>query len=64
MKNNAIINYFVGSWTELKRVNWPTRKDVINQTAIVLVSSIIAIAITSAMDYGLTYVVQYIIENK
>ena len=64
MKNNAIFKYFTGSWEELKRVHWPTQKEVLNHTVIVLVSSVIAIVVTSAIDYGLTYVVQYLVENK
>lgn len=64
MKNNKIINYFVGSWNELKKVSWPTRKMVMNHTVIVIVSVAIAIVITGAIDYGLTYVVQYVVENR
>ncbi|MCL5410345.1 MAG: preprotein translocase subunit SecE [Patescibacteria group bacterium] len=64
MKNNIIINYFVSSWTELKKVNWPTRKEVLNHTVIVLVSATIAIAITGAVDYGLTYLVQYLVQTR
>lgn len=64
MKNNAVLKYFVGSWAELKRVSWPTRQQIVNHTVIVLAASIIAIGITSAIDYGLTTLVQYLIENK
>lgn len=64
MKNNIVFKYFAGSWDELKRVSWPTKKEVLNHTIIVLVSSMIAIAITAAIDYGLTYVIQYLVENK
>ena len=34
---NAIISYFRESWEELKRVNWPTRDEVIQGTQTVLV---------------------------
>ena len=64
MKNNVIFKYFTGSWEELKRVSWPTQKEVMNHTIVVLISAICAIIITSAIDYGLTYVVQYLVENK
>lgn len=64
MKNNFIVNYFVGSWNELKRVSWPTRKEVIDHTIVVLVSMVAAIAITSAIDYSLTALVQYFVTRQ
>lgn len=64
IRNNFVANYFVSSWFELKKVNWPKRAEVVNHTIIVLVSCAIAIAITSAIDYGLTYLVQYIVERR
>jgi len=64
MKNNPVSNYLIGAWNELKKVNWPTRAEVANHTIVVLVASIVAIAITSAIDYGLTYTIQYIVERK
>lgn len=64
MKNNFIVNYFVSSWTELKKVNWPTKKEVLNHTIIVVISATLAIAITGAVDYGLTYLVQYLVQTR
>ena len=64
MKNNIVFKYLLGSFDELKRVSWPTKKEVLNHTVIVLVSSAIAIMLTAAIDYGLTYIIQYLIENK
>lgn len=64
MKNNPVLNYLVGSWDELKKVHWPTRNEVLNHTIIVLVSSAIAIAVTSGIDYGLTYIIQYVVERR
>ncbi|MDO8443920.1 MAG: preprotein translocase subunit SecE [bacterium] len=61
---NSISNYFRGVVSELKKVTWPTRQQVINHTIIVLVSAIIAIAVTSLIDYGLTYLVQYLVQNR
>ncbi len=61
---NSITNYFKGVYLELKKVSWPTRKEVINHTIIVLVSASLAVAITASIDFGLTKLVQFIIENK
>jgi preprotein translocase subunit SecE len=59
-----IVDYLVGAWEELKRVSWPSRKDVLNHTVIVITSLIIAIGITSAIDYGLTFLIQLLVQNK
>lgn len=64
MKNNFITKYILGSWEELKRVTWPTRREVANHTVIVMISAVVAIAITSAIDLGLTSLVQYLVENR
>lgn len=64
IKNNSLVNYLIGAWSELKKVSWPKKSEVVNHTIIVLVACGVAIAITSAIDYGLTYVVQYIVEIR
>jgi len=63
MKNNFLIRYFRESWLELGKVKWPTRKDTINNTLIVIVSVSIATAITAALDYGLSTLVRYLVER-
>ena len=64
MKNNSIINYFAGVWLELKKVSWPTKKEVINHTIIVIVSAALATMIAALLDFGLTRLVEFIVENK
>lgn len=48
-------SYFIGVWEEAKKVIWPTRKDVINNTTIVLVSVLIAMIIFGVIDYIFTF---------
>lgn len=64
MKNNKVIRYFIGAWSEIVKVKWPTKEMVFNHTVIVIISSGIAIMITAGIDYCLTYVVQYFVTNK
>ncbi len=64
MKNNLIFNYFSGVWLELKKVSWPTKKEVINHTIIVIVSAALATLIAAALDLGLTRLIEFIVENK
>lgn len=64
MKNLNIVTYFKGVWAELKKVSWPTGKQVVDHTIIVLVSAAIAIALTAAADFGLTKLVEYLVQNR
>ena len=61
---NSITTYFKGVLSELKKVNWPTRQEVINHTIIVILCVGIAIAITSAIDFGLTKLVELLVQSK
>jgi preprotein translocase subunit SecE len=61
MKKIAPLQYFRDIWGELKKVSWPTRTDVVKHTVIVIVSSIIAMAVVAAADFGLSKAIEYII---
>lgn len=45
-----LVNYLKGTKTELKHVNWPTRKQAINFTAIVIAVSLIVAALLGFFD--------------
>ena len=57
----SIGEYFAGVVSELKKVSWPTKKDVFDHTLIVIVSVIIAIGVVTVLDFGLSKAVEYII---
>lgn len=61
--NNFLVRYFIESWNELKKVTWPTQKEIINHTIIVLASVIIAMGVTATLDYGLSFLVQLVVER-
>lgn len=50
---NAITGFLKEAVVELKRVTWPTRKEVINLMIIVVATILIAGAIIGVLDYGL-----------
>ena len=64
MKNNIVVNYFIGVWSELKKVTWPTTKEVINHTIIVIVSAALAMAVVAAVDYGLSNLIEFIVSKR
>lgn len=61
---NKLTTYFQGVWAETKKVTWPTRKQVINHTTIVIVSVVIAMVIFGLIDLGLSKVLEFLIIKR
>lgn len=53
--------YIRNSILELSKVTWPTSKETVNATTVVVIFSIIFAAIFFAVDYGLTALLQAIV---
>ncbi len=52
---------FVNMWRELKKVTWPSRKDLINYTAVVLVFMIFMSIVIGLLDLGATSLIDLLI---
>jgi preprotein translocase subunit SecE len=50
-QENAIIRYFRETWFELKKVSWPTRKEAVNLTIIVVVVTTFLAIILAVLDW-------------
>jgi preprotein translocase subunit SecE len=50
--------YIQESWSELKKVSWPTREQVRNLTILVFVVSLVVGAYISALDFVFTQAVR------
>jgi len=61
---NILFSFIREAYGELKRVVWPTRKEIISKTIIVVVSMIIIAAVIGAIDYGLSQGVSVLINLK
>ena len=48
---NKIKNYFIEAYRELKKVVWPTKKDTIKHTVLVIVISLAVAAFLGGIDY-------------
>ena len=59
-----IKDYFSGVVRELKKVTWPTWKQVANHTVVVIISSLIVMAIVAGIDYFLSAGIEYVILMK
>jgi preprotein translocase subunit SecE len=56
---NAILN----TVAELKKVTWPTRKDLINYTAIVLAFMVLMAVVVGLLDLGASRLISLIIRR-
>ena len=50
-KENAIVRYFRQTWVELKKVNWPERREATNLTMIVLTVTVGMSAFLGVIDW-------------
>ena len=53
-----LVEFVKESWHELKRVHWPTRKETFAATAVVLVLVLLISLFLALVDFGLTRVIQ------
>lgn len=59
----SIIDYFRQSISELQKVVWPTRSEVVRHTLIILISVVVAMIVVAAIDYGFDLIVnQYLLK--
>jgi len=53
-----IVRYFKEIRTELKKVIWPTREQLVNNTITVLLATLVIGVIIWVVDFGLTKIVE------
>ena len=54
-----VVSFYGDVKTELKKVTWPTRKDTLAATAIVLVTVCLAAVFLFIVDYGLSTLIKW-----
>lgn len=59
---NKIIQYIKGSKDELKKVVWPSRKQLVNHTVMVIAISLAVAMFLGIIDFGLTKLLETIIK--
>jgi preprotein translocase subunit SecE len=58
-----IKNFFIESRHELMQVQWPTRREAIYLTTMVIVISIVLAAFLGGLDYLLSYLLKVFVIN-
>lgn len=57
-----IVTYFKECATEMKKVQWPSRRDTINHTLLVIGVSLGVALFIGVVDYALTYGLELLIK--
>ena len=60
-KPNRIVKWFKDLKSEFKKVVWPSKKKVFNNTFVVLVTMVISSVFVGGLDYGLLKLFRFLI---
>jgi preprotein translocase subunit SecE len=55
-------SFFTDSWSELKKVKWPNRKELTTYTLVVLVTVIFVTVYFALLDYGISELLRVVFE--
>ncbi|MGI6225482.1 MAG: preprotein translocase subunit SecE [Peptococcales bacterium] len=58
---DRIKRYVKGSWSELKKVHWPNKSELVTYTSVVLVAVVIVSAMIWVVDSALSFVLELLI---
>ncbi len=61
--NNPAVKYFREARMELEKVSWPSRKDTIMYSSIVLILSLATAVFIGALDLGLSKGLEFLISK-
>ena len=64
LKDTFLVKYFSEAKVELKKVTWPTRKETINYTMIVIGVCLSLAIFIGAVDFGLSKALELIVAKK
>ena len=52
LRDNRIVRYFRETWFELKKVSWPSRREGLNLTLMVITVTAFLSIVLAVIDYG------------
>jgi preprotein translocase subunit SecE len=58
----STFSFFADCWSELKKVKWPSRKELVSYTIVVLVTVIFVTIYFSVLDLIISYLVRLFTE--
>jgi preprotein translocase subunit SecE len=60
-KLNKIVSFITEARDELKKVHWPTRKELIDSTKVVIIASVFLVLFIGLVDYILSKILNLIL---
>jgi len=60
---NQITNYIKGSMEELRKVTWPTKKEIKNYTILIIAICLAFVVFFGLADFGLTWIFEIIVNR-
>ena len=61
-KPHRIVKWFKDLKSEFKKVVWPTKKQVFNNTLVVLVTMVVSSVFVGALDFGLLKLFKFLLD--
>jgi len=58
----STFSFFSDSWSELRKVKWPSRKELISYTLVVLATVTFVTIYFAILDLGISYLVRLVTE--
>jgi len=56
-----IVKFFKGVWSELKKVHWPTKKEIVTYTSVVLGAVAMVAVLIWIVDSAFSFVLSFIL---
>lgn len=56
-----IVKFFKGVWSELKKVHWPTKKEIVTYTSVVLAAVAMVAVLIWVVDSAFSFVLSFIL---
>ena len=60
-KNSKVKAFFRGVWSELKKVHWPTKKQLVTYTGVVIVAVLVMAIAISVFDWAISSVIELLL---
>lgn len=58
----SIVSFFTDSWSELKKVRWPNRKELVTYTLVVIATVVFVTFYFVVLDMGISEVLRLVFE--
>lgn len=58
----STFSFFTDSWSELKKVRWPNRKEIVSYTIVVIVTVVFVTLYFYVLDLGISRLLEFVFD--